>query len=477
MQQMIISIHVTKTAGTSFGEALKREFKERFMHDDEDWAGYRSPEAEARRSANAVRMRNRREELLQNYDVIHGHFVPEKYAGLFPHTDFVAFFRDPVQQAVSHYEFLRRIPHIDHPVVKEFHGAAMTIEDFVAWEATKNPQMQLIGGFALEDLSMVGLAEEFARSVALFNATFGRKLTADVFQNVNPARGEMGYAISPALRKLIERHRAEDIDLYRRTQDLFLRQISRKGIFVIAGSATKPEFGVLDVPIDPAKAELVSAAIDRYDLKSIIDVGACWGVNGGYTFHALGGGKLERAVVVDGDITSLTRERAAGDARVQLLEGPIGDATFIESLPPCDAAIIFDVLLHQVSPDWDRFLALYSRKVNHFVIWNQDWIGSDRSIRFVDRGLSWYLDNAGETDADRVTRWFERHDEVSTQFGRPWRDVHYFWQWGIVSLELVTTMRRLGFVLDYFNNHGPWSDRHPNIQRDAYLFRRQQEMS
>ena len=171
--------------------------------------------------------------------------------------------------------------------------------------------------------------DETMDHVALFNATFGRKLTADVFQNVNPARGEMGYAISPALRKLIERHRAEDIDLYRRTQDLFLRQISRKGIFVIAGSATKPEFGVLDVPIDPAKAELVSAAIDRYDLKSIIDVGACWGVNGGYTFHALGGGKLERAVVVDGDITSLTRERAAGDARVQLLEGPIGDATFL----------------------------------------------------------------------------------------------------------------------------------------------------
>ena len=88
---MIISIHVTKTAGTSFGAALKREFKERFMHDDEDWAGYKSPEAEARRAANRTRMRDRRDELLQRFDVIHGHFVPEKFAGMFPRADFVAF--------------------------------------------------------------------------------------------------------------------------------------------------------------------------------------------------------------------------------------------------------------------------------------------------------------------------------------------------------------------------------------------------
>jgi hypothetical protein len=142
---MIISIHVTKTAGTSFGAALKREFKERFMHDDEDWAGYKSPEAEARRAANRTRMRDRRDELLQRFDVIHGHFVPEKFAGLFPQADFVAFFRDPVQQAVSHYAFLRRIPHADHPAVREFHAADMTLADFVAWEATKNPQLQLIG--------------------------------------------------------------------------------------------------------------------------------------------------------------------------------------------------------------------------------------------------------------------------------------------------------------------------------------------
>lgn len=469
---MIISIHVTKTAGTSFGKALKREFKDRLMLDDEDWAGYRSPEAEARRAANAVRARARRDEFIERFDVIHGHFVADKYLGLFPEGHLLAFFRDPFQQAVSHYEFLRRVAHSDHPAVRGFHAAKMTIEDFVAWEATKNPQMQLMGNLAVEDLTMVGLTEEFPQSVALFNTVFGHNLSAEIFENVNSARQDAKYQIDAELRKLIEIHRAEDIDLYNRAQALFARQANRRGIFAIGRSTCGPEFGVLDVAIDPVKADLVTAAIERYHLKSLIDVGACWGVNGGYTFHALSSGNIERAVIVDGDITALTHDRAAGDARVELLEGDIGDPDFIERLPRCDAAIMFDVLLHQVSPDWDVFLSLYGRKVNYFIIWNQDWIGSDRSVRYVDQGLHWYLNNVGDSDAARVTAWFERHNETCPWLGRAWRDVHYFWQWGIASAELISTMRKYGLALDHFEGHGVWSERYPNIQKDAYLFRR-----
>ena len=227
---MIISIHVTKSGGTSFGEALRQVFTERFMADNEDWAGYISPEAIARRAANAARMRGRRDELLERYDLIHGHFSPEKYMGLFPTTQFVAFFRDPFQQAVSHYEFLRRIPHVEHPAVQEFHAAKMTIEDFVCWEATKEPQAQLLGGLPVEALDVVGLTEEFARSTALFNATFGCNLPGGIVVNANPARAEAGYEIDARLRKLIEAHRPIDIDLYRRARVQFERQASRRGV-------------------------------------------------------------------------------------------------------------------------------------------------------------------------------------------------------------------------------------------------------
>jgi hypothetical protein len=467
---MIVSIHVTKTAGTSFGAALKREFGDRFMHDDEDWAGYKSPEADARRAANAARMRARRDALLEKFDVIHGHFAPEKFAGLFPSSDFVAFLRDPFQQAISHYEFLRRQPPaIDHPAVREFHAAAMTLEDFIAWEAMKNPQLQLVGTFAIEDFAMIGLTEQFSRSVALFNHMFGCAL-AEAFENSNPAGS--GYPIDDDLRRHIARHRAEDIDLYRRAQARFARLVSRRSIFAIGATSASPRFGVLDVPVDTAKAQLVSDAIHRYGLTSIMDVGACWGVHGGYTFHALNSGRIERAVMLDGEVTDLTRKRAAEDPRVELVEGDLGDADLIAALPACDAAIMFDVLLHQVAPDWDEFLLRYARKVNHLVIWNQDWIGSDASVRFVERGLNWYLENVGDADAARIRQWFARHDDICPRFGRRWRDVPDFWQWGIASPELVATLRRAGFALDYFDNRGVWSERYPKIQKNAYLFSR-----
>jgi hypothetical protein len=470
---MIVSVHVTKTAGTSFGTALRREFGARFMHDDEDWAGYKTPEANARRAANAARMRARRDELLERFDVIHGHFAPEKYAGLFPRTEFVAFFRDPFQQAVSHYQFLSRLPPtLDHPVARDFHAARMTLEDFIAWEATRNPQAQLIGELAVEDFAMVGLTEQFARSVVLFNEMFGCRLESDVLENTNPTRNGSGYPINESLRRHIARHREEDIDLYRRAEARFDRLIMRRSIFQVGGSPAAPKFGLLDSPVDPRKAQLVSAAIDRYGLKSIMDVGACWGVHGAYTFHALQSGKIERALIIDGEITHLSRTRAADDARIALMEGDIGEAEFVARLPDCDAAIVFDVLLHQVAPDWDQFIARYAFKVNHFVIWNQDWVGSDSTVRYVERGLDWYLANVPEMDAARVRRWFARHDEICPRFNRPWRDVPDYWQWGITSPDLIDAMHGAGFVLDYFNNFGVWSAQCPNIQLNGYLFRR-----
>jgi hypothetical protein len=116
---MIVSIHVPKTAGTAFGLALRADFGERLRADYGDWAGYNSPEAIAHRAVRSSEMRSRRNELLEHFDVIHGHFVADKYLNLFPRTDFVAFLRDPYQQTLSNYYFLLRNPqlHDQHPAV------------------------------------------------------------------------------------------------------------------------------------------------------------------------------------------------------------------------------------------------------------------------------------------------------------------------------------------------------------------------
>ena len=225
---MIISLHLPKTGGMSFAELLERAFGDRLLRDYEDDAGYVVPESQERARANAARVRERRAELQAKYDAIHGHFVADKYVGVFD-ASFVAFVRDPVQQAVSHYRFLQRSAHLTHPVVRVFHTSRPTLTEFVRWEATQNPQSMFLGSLAVEDLAMVGLREEHARSVALFATTFGLALGAEVFTNVDPVSHGRSHEVDPATRRAIETAYARDVELYRRAREAFARQVARRG--------------------------------------------------------------------------------------------------------------------------------------------------------------------------------------------------------------------------------------------------------
>jgi hypothetical protein len=226
---MILSLHVPKAAGNSFRALLETEFGERLMPDYGDWAGFNVPEAIERCNIRALSMRNRRDELLEKYDAIHGHFVADKYVGLFPQAAFVAFVRDPYQQAASHYCFLLRNPQRDHPEEKMFHDARMTLHDYLSWDAFRNHQSQYLGSLSICDLAMVGLSEEFYKSVDLFNSLFGRNLRGDSFLNVNPDHQGEPYRISEDIRKAVEKYRPADIELYRRAKEIFARQIAKAG--------------------------------------------------------------------------------------------------------------------------------------------------------------------------------------------------------------------------------------------------------
>jgi hypothetical protein len=227
---MILSLHVPKAAGNSFRALLQTQFAERLMLDYGDWAGCRVPEAIERCNIRTLRMRSRRDELRRRYDAIHGHFVADKYSGLFPNADFVAFLRDPYQQAASHYCFLLRNPQREHPEEKIFHEARMTLHDYLRWDAFRNHQSQYFGSLSIDDFAMVGLSEEFYRSVDLFNSIFGCELRGESFLNVNPDQEGAAYRIDDDVRKAVERYRAADIDLYRRAKEIFARQVALVGV-------------------------------------------------------------------------------------------------------------------------------------------------------------------------------------------------------------------------------------------------------
>jgi hypothetical protein len=221
---MILSIHVPKAAGNSFRESLMAVFGERIMRDYGDWAGFNTPEANQRRAEREQSMRARRDELAEQYDAIHGHFVADKYRGLFENEQFLAFFRNPYQQAVAHYYFLQRNPQRTHPEAKIFHEAKMSLPEYLEWDAFRDHQSQFLGSLSIDDLAFVGLAERYGESLVLFRQRFGYDLGPPRFENVNTEQDGAEYVIDNDCRKAIEKYRAADFELYARATEAFARQ-------------------------------------------------------------------------------------------------------------------------------------------------------------------------------------------------------------------------------------------------------------
>ena len=226
-----------------------------------------------------------------------------------------------------------------------------------------------------------------------------------------------------------------------------------------------------DRPIDPHKSAVVEYAFSAYDVRSFVDLGACWGVNGGYTFHGLEIQDIERAVIVDGRVTDLTRERATGFPQLELIEAPLGEQQTVDLVGEVDAAIMFDILLHQVNPDWTEFLARYAVGIDTLVIHNQCWRGPE-TIRFPDLPLEENLRRVYHHDREGVAAWYGRHDEVHDGQQRPWRDVHNFWQWGITAKDLIGTLWDLGYRIDAFQNSGLFSPEFKEIEMLSIVARR-----
>ncbi|MEO9169944.1 MAG: hypothetical protein ABI278_02090 [Candidatus Aquilonibacter sp.] len=224
---MLLSIHVPKAAGNSFREALMRRFGDRVMLDYGDWAGFNTPEVNERRRGREDAMRARKDELAQKYDVIHGHFIADKYDGLFPIQEYSAFFRDPYQQVLAHYHFLARNPQREHPEARMFHEQKMSVLEYIEWGAFRDHQSQFLGKLSIDDLAFVGLSSEYPRSLEMFAAIFGHDLGPEIFENVNNERTAEGYPVTDAVRAAVQKYRAADLELYARAQEIFARQSRR----------------------------------------------------------------------------------------------------------------------------------------------------------------------------------------------------------------------------------------------------------
>ena len=217
------------------------------------------------------------------------------------------------------------------------------------------------------------------------------------------------------------------------------------------------------------KTDLIDYACRNFRLKSFADLGAVWVVNGGYTFYTLENYKIDKAFLVDTDTSSVVEEKQKSFPQLSVIKANFGSHDIAKKIGDVDAIFMFDVLLHQVSPDWDEVIRIYSSITRNFIVYNPQYIGP-KTLRLLALGEEEYFNNVPHSKTEEPYKsLFEKMYEIHPQHQRIYRDIHNVWQWGIVTDDLIDVMRENGFQKMYHRNYGQWNNLQA-FERHAFIF-------
>ncbi|OOG40366.1 sulfotransferase family 2 domain-containing protein [Rhodanobacter sp. C05] len=166
----IISLHLPKTAGTSFGKSLSLHFGARYRPDYGDQA-ISKPVLQRRESALAAGMEIA-EQGLGDCECVHGHFLPVKYLPLAARREltFVTWMREPVARIISHYYYWQES--YDEKTAAPHHRQVIeqrwTLEQFCLSEQFRNIYTQYLWSFPLENFAFIGTSENYQEDLQEF---------------------------------------------------------------------------------------------------------------------------------------------------------------------------------------------------------------------------------------------------------------------------------------------------------------------
>lgn len=218
----IISVHVPKTAGTTFGNLLVRHYGlDRVFKDyqGED-LGEVGPEIR----------------------VVHGHFIAGKYHGLYPEARRIAWIRHPVPWVISYYYFAKNVPRPKgQPLFARLHDDGLSLLEFAEHPFARNIVWRsYLYGLALEDYFFVGVQEHFRDDLAELNRRMGWPEVEVGVENTNPQAGYRerleAHLADRALVRRIEALNELDMTMYDRVS----RMRGHRSRFDPGGRASRP---------------------------------------------------------------------------------------------------------------------------------------------------------------------------------------------------------------------------------------------
>ena len=219
---LIISVHLPKTAGTSFAATLERNFGTALLRDYAD-IPINTQQYERNKLALQSCLSNAENDF-QDIKCIHGHFLPIKYLLLSDrrHITFVTWLRSPVERVLSHYHFWQRSfnPENAPPLQRKMMEEKWSLERFCLGPEVRNLYFQFLYGFPLEYFSFIGITEFYDDDFAFFVSHFMDSYLEP--ERLNVGKTVADYQISESLRNEIEQHHSKDMNLYQRALEIRL---------------------------------------------------------------------------------------------------------------------------------------------------------------------------------------------------------------------------------------------------------------
>ena len=215
---MLISVHMPKTAGTSFTESLRGHFGARLTlaYGDRPLhrpAWQRNGNALGRALRNAVAGPGQ-----DSVDCIHGHFLPLafRWVGASASLRFVTWLRDPTDRLVSHYEHWRREA---APATDTLHQRMLdenwSFEAFAFRPELRNVYSLFLWGFPVDRFNFIGITEHYDADLEVFGRHLLGAHLSPARVRQNPKRSTDTYELDEDLRRRIEHVHEREFALYR----------------------------------------------------------------------------------------------------------------------------------------------------------------------------------------------------------------------------------------------------------------------
>jgi len=193
----VISIHIPKTAGSSFHAILKNHYGWRLKHiqhqeDIKTWSAgqyYRADKPYVK--------------------AIHGHIRPHKnWKDYYPNAKWVCWLRNPSDRVISAYHHLKRTQELGDRNQRLFKQIQPSLETFIShpeFENVTQIYQRFLGNFNPDDFAFIGRTEYFEEDLQQFARLIGVKNLKPERVNVGQQKVQHLPEVMPDLQRILAR--------------------------------------------------------------------------------------------------------------------------------------------------------------------------------------------------------------------------------------------------------------------------------